>query len=372
MTSPNQYVRDELDRFRQQKGRAFYALQINAPWGAGKTHFVNAYLNEVTPETPCAEGVPRSLRITLFGAQSVADIEKQIFVQLLSKSSHSVASVIATAFTGIAGFLKADKAAQVILDEARAASLAAHLQEVRQGLIVFDDLERSSMPLKDALGYINYFIEREGFRVVLISNEDAWRRDGASDKESDAELFREFKEKLVGRTLRLKVDPDAAYADFVKSMACDKAREVASNEQPAALHLFRSSGRENLRSLRIGLEAFDRVVPVLDPRALSKVEALREILLSCLYVAVELPASANIEAIAEPETLRARKIVASAGGSIASQASTSKADGSDIVERYRDVLNLRTAVIPFRYLIELLGNCSPHLRRFDSRGWRCA
>jgi hypothetical protein len=158
------------------------------------------------------------------------------------------------------------------------------------------------MPLKEALGYINRFIEQEGFRVVLISNQ-------ALMEPATATVWDVFKEKLVGRTLRLVPNPEAAYPEFVTTMTSEKAKEIATTERSAALSLFEASQRENLRSLRFGLESFDRVMRVLEPTLLTRAEGLKDILLGCLYISIEYGANTDEQSIVNPHYHRIRSLI---------------------------------------------------------------
>lgn len=354
MPDPNQHIIDELNRFREA-AETFYAIQIDAPWGSGKTHFVKNYIKNHCPQDTAES--PKNLIISLFGVKSVQEIEQQIASQLFSGGERLAGFLFSTLATGVSGFFKVDKATSGALEESRARALSERLKEVRKGIVVFDDIERCSMKLVDALGYINKFVEREGFKVVLVSNELAFTRSGAlKEEQENSVLFKGFKEKLVGRTLQLKADPENAFDAFASSLKCARAKEIALKEKTTALAVFRASKRENLRSLRIALEAFDRLVSGFDPDIPTTDEGLRDILAGCIYVAIEVGAAVKHVLVAYPTAGRMSRLMRGIGGSAASEPSEDELVLNDIVKRYSDVLNLQSPTVSFEFLLDFIAS----------------
>ncbi|EIM26909.1 P-loop NTPase fold protein [Microvirga lotononidis] len=354
MSNQNQHVIDELNSFRASE-ETFYAFQIDAPWGSGKTYFIKQYIKDHCPKD--AEDSPKNLVITLFGVKSAQEIEQQIASQLFTGGERLAGSVFSTLATGVSGFFKVDKAVTGVLDDSRAKILSDRLKEVRKGIVVFDDVERCSMKLIDALGYINKFVEKENFKVIIISNEQALNRVGASKEEiENAVLLTGFKEKLVGRSLQLKADPDKAYDTFVKSLKCEKAKSLAVKEKSSALAVFRASKHENLRSLRIALEAFDRLVAGFDPTIAVKDAGLRDILGGCIYVAVEIGAAMRSDLVSYPTAGRLSRLMRGMAGKANKEPSEEENTLDKIIKRYSDVLNLQSPTISFEILVDFIAN----------------
>ena len=213
------------------------------------------------------------------------------------------------------------------------------------------------MPLKDALGYINRFVEIEGFKVVLISNEGAFSRADASREDIDNGIvLKAFKEKLIGRTLRLVADPNEAFDSFMSQMQIEKARGIANNYKHDIVKVFRASGYENLRSLRVGLEAFDRIVSILSQKVLVKDQALREIALSCIYVAIELAATVDEEIVRDPSAGRVRRLVAGLGIGKDSKSSPADRIADGIVKRYGELVNLQRPTVSLESLVQFIAH----------------
>ena len=58
-------------------------------------------------------------------------------------------------------------------------------------VLVFDDIERCNIPIKDILGTINHYTESKGIKSIVVANEE---------KVQKVEYY-EYKEKVVSRTI---------------------------------------------------------------------------------------------------------------------------------------------------------------------------
>lgn len=353
--SNNKDLIAELDRFKDLKGDPFYALQIDAPWGSGKTHFITNYLESRFPEKP-GEDRPY-LHITLFGARSIDEIDRQVTGQLFGSGGRETGAIVASALAAGAAWLKADKLVTEVAGKIGAKAVKTALDRIKNGMIIFDDVERCSMPLKDALGYINQFVERNKFKVILISNEKALTRPDASAQEKEnAIALASFKEKLIGRTLRYVSDPEQAYDVFVKDFHSDLAKRIAQEKRAEALKVFRASKRDNLRSLRIGLETFDRITSSIPRDTSIKDDGLRDVLLECIYVALEAGAAVKQSLISHVKTMRVARLLRGMGGQKSEAPSEDDKTSDSLVARYSDVINLENPTIPFELIVDLVAN----------------
>ncbi len=46
------------------------------------------------------------------------------------------------------------------------------LLNTKDYILIFDDLERCSINIINLLGYINFFVEHQSYKVILIANEE--------------------------------------------------------------------------------------------------------------------------------------------------------------------------------------------------------
>ena len=150
------------------------------------------------------------------------------------------------------------------------AAIRKHLLSLRNAVVVFDDLERAAMPVSEIMGYVNTLVEHERLKAILVANEEglakAWPE------------FVEGKEKLVARTVMLRSSSAGAYDHFVERMRTAEAARAAERSKDKVLETFRASGRPNLRSLRVALDDFDRLVNEVDAPLRNSDRALEMIL----------------------------------------------------------------------------------------------
>lgn len=74
--------------------------------------------------------------------------------------------------------------------------------------MIFDDLERCAIHQKELFGYLNYFVEKEKYKVILIADENEL-------KIVDEDYYKRTKEKLIGRTLKVEADIEAAFEYYM-------------------------------------------------------------------------------------------------------------------------------------------------------------
>lgn len=269
-----------LDHFLLESTPAHSAVLLTGTWGSGKSHFLKDYLARRDARMKALEPMRRPhLYVSLYGVRSADDISSRIYAQanplLNSTAARLVGTVVAraaNAFTNGAAFAEGDaKALQ---------ALATNLRDV---VLVFDDLERCAMPINDVLGEINTYVEHEKLKVIIVASE------GDVPKSQRSEYLRR-KEKVVGKTLAVRSDAGSVYDHFVDHMTSDTAQGFARLFRAEALEVFRETGTSNFRSLRAVLEDFDRIVAVVEPRLKDKPDASRGILQYMIATGVEMRA----------------------------------------------------------------------------------
>ncbi len=170
-------LEDYLEYYKNLESPRF-AVLVTGEWGTGKTFQVKEALRE-----------NERYYVSLFGLQSIAEIHTEILLKTLGDNGLAKlvkpASKLGTILGGKAQLLSA---VPVILQAARGQNFD------KNRVLIFDDLERSSIPMLKILGTIDYYIEQLGCKVIIIVND-----------EKIGTKFKDYKEKLVGQTI--KVDP---------------------------------------------------------------------------------------------------------------------------------------------------------------------
>ncbi|AMV47826.1 P-loop NTPase fold protein [Paraburkholderia caribensis] len=285
MTGKNQQIRDFLSYYFDLQCEPQYAVLIRGNWGSGKTWFIRDALRDFE----AAGG--KHLYVSLYGVSSIKGIEDEFFRLLhpvLSSKSMALAGKLAkgllkgTLKIDLDGDGKDDGTATVGVPDL---DLSSYLKDTKGFVLVFDDVERCMLPMSELLGYINYFVEHNGYKAVLIANEDEiTRKEDAADGESP---YQRIKEKLVGKTLEVEADIPAAVASFVAEMVDDKTRKFVVKSEAAVTALYLASKYNNLRHLRQALLDFERLMRLLTPEQQSHEEMLQDFLGTYLMYSFE-------------------------------------------------------------------------------------
>ena len=131
--------------------------------------------------------------------------------------------------------------------------------------IVFDDLERSCLPIKDLLGVLNRYIEDLQLRVIIISNE------------SKLKGFSKYKEKLIGQSIEVMPQVSEAYDAFVSELKTQEVKEFGVTQKERVISTFKDSGCSSLRILRHILKDLSRLRNVLTCKHLANSTAINEL-----------------------------------------------------------------------------------------------
>jgi hypothetical protein len=264
-----------LDYFCDDALKFDYAILIDAPWGAGKTHFIRDYLKKRDEKAKLDTSSPGFLFVSLYGLKDATQVRDALFAQ-----AHPLVSSKAARLTGtaVADVLKKFTGVEL----SKKLELADIFPDIAAKIVVFDDLERSGMTLADSLGLINSFVDAGDFKVIVITNQQKIC--------TDNESFGDRKEKVFGRTLTVMSDPAEVLDKFIDNMQCPPAKAAVRKHRDAVLRVFAASNYHNLRSLRAALDDFDRLVLKLDPILQEAPQALRDLLTYVIAVGVEVRA----------------------------------------------------------------------------------
>lgn len=244
------------------------ALLLTGPWGCGKSYLVKDIAREQNEKKKAAVAV-----ISLFGLDSVDAINKRVkdeyvgfclgtvgktaqkiskAVGTVSKDGMSVASIAANGIPGLSAAsqgLSAVMTYDVFSFISVKNSIGAGNKE-RKFIIVFDDLERNNISKKDLLGAINEYVENKQIKVIIVADQD---------KVADDE-YKEYKEKLISRTIRMTADNDVLI-DGIIGKYCETSpcyRDFLTDSQSLLKQVFIESKSNNLRTLKSAIADFER------------------------------------------------------------------------------------------------------------------
>jgi len=228
---------------------------VSGSWGVGKTHLIQALLEENS------ETIKDYLYVSLYGVSSTEEISfamLQAYFPLLGNRFGKMATRV-----GIAAMRALP--ASGVLDNFR-------LEDIRPGLqgklIIFDDLERSELSIKDSLGYINSLVEHEGSKVIVLANEDELLTDN---------YYLKTKEKVIGQTLVVEASFAEAFSHFLKSVSNTVAKDALEDNKHIISEVFDTSELGNLRILHQTIFAFERVIDCLGENVAKKTDAVSDL-----------------------------------------------------------------------------------------------
>ncbi|MBO9467124.1 hypothetical protein J7443_17915 [Tropicibacter sp. R15_0] len=223
----NDTVKAVVDAYLQREDPG-YALLIDAPWGAGKTHFIKRFINHETNDP---------LYVTLYDVQTAEAFEWALVRAALPKEdARGTFSRLLESLgnlkvgDGNVNLGKLGSVGMTLWTEHRLANLP--------NTLIFDDIERCGLSQKQLSGLINRFVEHQGKRVILLAN---------SDKHSDKESFDTGREKLIGQTVTLKADLNAALAAVWAKIPDGQGKTVLQDRQNLIKETFDEAKHQNLR-----------------------------------------------------------------------------------------------------------------------------
>lgn len=232
-----------------------YAVLLDGKWGCGKTFFIKSWLDTFQTEN---EDELTPMYVSLFGVQTVKQINDTINGLLFPFMNSKVYKIGKTFTKMIAsaalrfnvdydGDKKSDGTVDFKLDPLM--DLLNDKKEELKGrrILIFDDLERANIGVKELYGYTNRFVEHNKFKVIVICN---------STEITDKETFNRFREKVIGRTFEIHSDIDAAINSFANEIPTSHFVQQHISEVKEA---FKLTGYSNLRVLRQCIRDFNQI-----------------------------------------------------------------------------------------------------------------
>ena len=145
------------------------AIMLTAPWGMGKSYYIQncliPYLEQTTEK--------RCVVVSLYGLNDTKEISKAIYFETRAKiacvKNEKVQAGKIFGKTIIKGALSV-AGIDLSLNEDDLEKLYSSIDLTNQ-LIVLEDLERSGISIKQVLGFVNNLVEQDGAKVLLVANE---------------------------------------------------------------------------------------------------------------------------------------------------------------------------------------------------------
>lgn len=256
------------------------AILLTGQWGCGKSYLVKEIAKELNDNKEAAVAV-----ISLFGLDSIAAINKRVkdeysgfllggflgkTAKKLSKAFTTVAkdgmSVASIAAGGVPGITAASQGLSTIIDYnilgfVEVKNTIGKDDKKRKFVLVFDDLERSNLEKKNLLGALNEYVENKNIKVIIVADEE----------KISGEEYKEYKEKLISRTIRLKANYDMIIDSIISNYHERSNGYTSFLSQHANLlkQVFAESKSDNIRTIKCVITDFERFYDVLSSADVS-------------------------------------------------------------------------------------------------------
>ncbi|WP_196236376.1 P-loop NTPase fold protein [Escherichia coli] len=254
-----------------------YAFMITGGWGAGKTHFIESFIKEYNKNAIDNQSGNKIIKISLFGFKTTSSIDEMIFQSLHPLLGHRYTKLAGNILKGalklgckidINGDSKSDVDINASLDKIKFSEIFSTNTDTGQIIIALDDLERTDIPLKEILGYVNYLVEISKVKVILIANEKILHEKDKSSEDKTKDVYSKFKEKVIVKTFQIKHNIDNVLDSFLNESECEplkRHRDVIKN-------IYIRSDDTNLRKIKQSILDFGYIANYIDEEQLKNDE----------------------------------------------------------------------------------------------------
>ncbi len=266
------------------------AIMLTGDWGTGKSYYIQNVLKpylESKQDDQC-------IIVSLYGLNDLNDISKAIYFEVrtkklrtkivkfkfLQKAESQEGAKIAgkTVLKGITSFFNIDFSS----NEEDLQRLYESL-DLSKKLIILEDLERTNIPIKDVLGYVNNLVEQDGIKVLLVANErgilkseeyEVKNAKGEPEKKwrwtAETEKYLKIKEKTVSDTIHYVCDLKESIKDIIQTFENEQLSHFSSNSYVEDIaDLFIMNEISNLRTF---IFACQKTVDIFDKMKLDITE----------------------------------------------------------------------------------------------------
>jgi hypothetical protein len=261
----NRHIHDYLTYYLNIPHPPHYAVLLNGAWGIGKTFLLKKFLKEFF------EDESSYVYVSLYGLSRIDDIDEALF-----QAIYPVLGWKSTKLTG-----RAVKAALKFFKIEPDIKITDVLSKAGEKVYIFDDLERTSLPIDSVLGYINAFVEHDGCKVIIVANEN---------EISEAARYRQRREKLIGKTLEVQSTFEEALDHFTSLIQDSPTKALFIEKRSEISAIYGQSGLSNLRILQQTMWDFERLFRTLSETHRKNDQAVTVLLRLIFALSFELKA----------------------------------------------------------------------------------
>lgn len=258
----NQDIANSLDSYIQGNVSEF-AILLTGEWGSGKTFFIKQYIENYTKNAYLPYFMETIYKkhnikieekiafcyISLFEIKSLGEIDSRIITQTSTLFSEKNKQLGRLASWGL------DKALHFIphggiighATKALGGILKSIFDKFPENIVlILDDIERSSLDIKDILGYCHNMLTINKSKIILLADESKLSENANNENST----YKEFKEKIIGKTLCVVSDPALVFDITVENFSSDIYKKVVKDYKDILLDWYIEHNFKNLRVLQ--------------------------------------------------------------------------------------------------------------------------
>ena len=316
-------VKQRLDSLiSSPSGRVLF---LSGGWGCGKTFQWKSALDSAAETNT----LPRYAYVSLFGLSSLAEVRKRVAEELVSAikvndSDSTVGAILANGSWRLKP-MQILKVLPAIPWIGKLDSLASELffATVRDAVICFDDLERSSpgLALGDVFGLASFLKEERNCRVIVITNQ-------AKLNDGDKKKLSVYFEKVIDESV-----------DFVPTS--DEGCEIGlartpESVKPLLLENIKALGITNIRVItRLGEMGTELGLILKDLRPEVLKEAIKTLVMFGAARFLSADGFPTVEAVMKADEIWAKSWTKPKNGDPDTEETRQLASWADLFDRYR-------------------------------------
>ena len=349
------YITD--DRYNQ-------AILIDGSWGCGKTFFAKGeltqHINGILANKNASMRGRKSnefvVYISLYGMHNCDEIDSMLAIQLWASEEFIVKY-------GIGTIRWLWKQGATIAEHQTGITLRKNILKTpkspKEFVVIFDDLERCNIPINEVLGYINWMVEHDKQKVIILANEsEIGKQQGSSNLDSRMALilsekiklneenapsnisfksrikrsvqstnkidplaeytpddllffaeqlsfddvrYKQIKEKAIGLTIKYEPNLTDLYDRILAtSSKNEKSKKLVNECKPEIIGLFDKKYHSNLRTFIYAIIVFEKIHEYIDMLNINSdylEEVLKDILIYCFFIAICIKSGEHIKPI---------------------------------------------------------------------------